>query len=141
MARIINHFGTLTGWNNTDVNLFGRDLEGIEAFKYGDDEEHAVAYGAGKMPIGKTKGNYKADASLTLYVEEVMALQKSLPPGFRLQDIPDFDVPVTYEHNGTVYIDVIRNCSFTDNGREGKNGEGKMVREYKLCPTHIDWNV
>ncbi len=141
MARIINRFGTLTGWNNTTVNLLGRDLEGIEAFKYGDSEEHEVAYGAGKMPIGKTKGNYKVEAALTLYVEEVISLQKQLPPGFRLQDLPDFDVPVVYEYNGTVYRDLIRNCSFTDNGRESKNGEGKMVREYALCCTHIDWNV
>ncbi|SHJ76007.1 hypothetical protein SAMN02745146_0095 [Hymenobacter daecheongensis DSM 21074] len=139
--KIINLFGTLTGWNNTNVNLFGRDLEGIEAFKYSDSTEIDVAYGAGGMPIGKTRGNYKAEASISLYVEEVIAIQKQLPKGMRFQDIPDFDVPVTFEHQGSLYTDVVRNCSFKDNGKESKNGEGKMVREYTLVPSHIDYNV
>ena len=59
----------------------------------------------------------------------------------RIQEIPDFDIPVSYEYQGTVYTDIIRNCSFANNGREGKNGEGKMVMEYTLVCTHIDYNV
>jgi hypothetical protein len=141
MGRIINKFGTLTGWNSTTVNLFGRDLEGIEAFKYSDDEDIQVAYGAGKYPIGKARSNYKAEASITLYYEETVAIQKQLPKGMRFQDIPDFDVPVVYEHEGTLYKDVIKNCSFKNNGKEGKSGDGKMTMEYNLVPTHIDYNV
>ncbi len=141
MATIINKFGTLTGWNNTAVNLFGRELEGIEAFKYNDDEDVQVAYGAGKYPIGKARSNYKADASITLYFEEVVAIQKQLPKGLRLQDIPDFDIPVSYEHDGSIYTDIIRNCSFKNSGHEGKSGDGKMTMEYNLVPTHIDYNV
>lgn len=139
--KIINKFGTLTGWNNTSINLFGRDLEGIESFKYSDEEDIGVAHGAGKYPIGKTRGNYTAQASLGLYFEEITAILKQLPPGSRIQDIPDFDVVVAYEFNGGLYKDVIRNCSFKNNGREAKNGEGKMVMEYTLVPSHIDYNV
>lgn len=140
-TRLINKFGTLTGWNNVTINLFGRDLEGIEAYKYEDDEDIQVAYGAGKMPIGKARSNYKADASITLYVEEVMAIQKQLPKGMRFQDIPDFDVEVVFEHDSTIYKDRIKNCSFKNNGKEGKSGDGKMTREYALVPTHIEYNV
>lgn len=141
MARLINKFGTLTGWNDTTVNVFGRDLEGIEAFKYTDSEDIGLAFGAGKYAIGKTRGNYEAQASMTLYYEEVVAIQKQLPAGTRFQDIPDFDVAVVYEHNGSIYKDIIRNCSFKNNGKEGKSGEGKMTMEYELVCTHIDYNV
>lgn len=141
MARIINKFGNLTGWNNTTVNLFGRELEGIDAFSYKDDENINVEYGAGKYPVGKSRGNYKSEASISLYFEEAVALQKQLPKGMRLQDIPDFDIPVTYEHEGSIYTDIIRNCSFKNNGHEGKNGEGKMTMNYELVPSHIDYNV
>ena len=141
MAKLINKFGTLTGWNQTALNLFGRELEGITAFKYSDDENINVEYGAGKYPVGKSRGDYKATASITMYFEESVALQRQLPKGMRLQDIPDFDVPVTYEHEGSVYTDIIRNCSFKSSGHEGKSGEGKMTMEYELVPSHIDYNV
>jgi hypothetical protein len=141
MAKIINKFGTLTGWNNAAVNLFGRELEGIEAFSYKDDLDIGVAYGGGPYPIGKTRGQYKAEATITLLFEESVALQKQLPKGMRLQDIPDFDVPVTFEHEGSFYTDIIRNCSFKNNGRECKSGEGKMAMEFDLVPSHIEWNV
>lgn len=140
-AKIINKFGTLTGWNNMTLNLFGRDVEGIDSIKYTDEEDIAVAFGAGKMPVGKTRGNYTCQASISLYFEEVAAIQKSLPAGMRLQDIPDFDIPVSYEYQGSIYRDLIRNCSFKNTGREVKNGEGKIVTEHTLIPSHIDYNV
>lgn len=139
--KIINKFGTVLGWNNITVNLFGRELEGIVSIKYGDEEDHAVAHGAGKFPVGKTRGNYTATAEIELYVEETVALQRSLPAGMRLQEIPDFDIPVTYEYQGNMMTDIIRNCSFKDNGRESKNGEGKIVKAFTLVPSHIDWDV
>ncbi len=139
--KIINKFGTMLGWNNVTLPLFGRELEGIESFKYSDKEDHQLVYGAGKYPVGKARGNYTAEASLSLYMEESIALQRSLPPGVRIQEIPDFDIPVVYEYQGGMYKDIIRNCSFEDNGRECKSGDGKMVKEYKLVCTHIDFDV
>lgn len=139
---IVNKFGTLVGWNSATVNVLGRDLEGITEFEYGDEEEHDLAYGRGKMPIGKTKGNYKPTAcSVTLYKEEHIALQKQLGPGQRIQDIPDFDVPVSYEYGGEIYTDVVRNCSFKNNGVAVKQNDGSIAFKYELQPTHVSWNV
>jgi hypothetical protein len=139
--KIVNKFGNLTGWNNSAVNLFGRELEGIDAFKYSDEENIQMEYGAGKYPVGTSSGNYKADASISLYFEENVALLKSLPKGMRIQEIPAFDLPVTYEHDGSIYTDIVRNCRFKSNGRDGKNDQGKMVMEYPLVCSHIDYNV
>lgn len=140
-AKIINKFGTMLGWNNMSLNLFGRELEGFDSLKYSDKENHGLVFGGGKYAVGKSKGNYEPEASISLYIEENIALLRSLPKGMRLQEIPDFDIPVSYEYQGSIYTDIIRNCSFTSNGRETKNGEGKMVMEYPLCCTHIDYNV
>lgn len=139
--RLINKFGTLIGWNSATFNMFGREVEGIEQVKYEDEMSIDVAYGAGNKPIGKTKGNYKATASMNLYIEELIALQQQLPAGSNLYDLPDFDVVVQYEFNGNNYTDIIRNCSISKNPRETKNGEGKIVCEITLVPSHIDWNV
>jgi hypothetical protein len=143
MARptIINKFGTLIGWNNITINILGREMEGIEEVKYDDDIPVDSAYGAGKFPIGSTEGNYKATASVKLYAEEIIALQQQLPKGGRIQDIPAFDAIVQFEYGGQVYKDILRNCRFTKVGRESKNGEGKIVTDFPLHISHVDWNV
>ena len=85
--KITNYLGKLIGWNQTTVNILGRDVVGIEEFEYSDSTKKENAYGAGGMPVGSTEGNYEAKFSLSLYVEEENAIQAALPPGKRFQDI------------------------------------------------------
>lgn len=139
---VINKFGTMKGWNSITVNLMGRDVEGINAIKYNDSMEKENVQGAGPYPIGRSRGNYEAEASLTLYKEEADALKMSLPPGKRLVDVSPFDIVVEYEtENGQIYKDVIRNCEFKGDGVEVSQGDGTMSNEYELLVSHIDWNV
>lgn len=140
---ITNYLGKLTGWNNTTLNLMGRDVVGIEDFEYGDTTKKENAYGAGGMPIGWTEGNYEAKFSLSLYVEEEQAIQQMLPPGMRLQDIAPFDVPVQYvnPNNGRIVIDIIHNAQFTGRSKAVKNNEGKMVHKHEMLVSHITWGI
>ena len=136
-VRIKNKFGTLTGWNLITVNLLGRDLEGITEFEYTDETDIQPSYGAGDTPIGHEVGKYEAKASVTLLLEELVALQKSLPPGTRLQDIPAFDVVVEYLV-GTQYVtDRVVGCRFKNNGRTAKQGDGKIVQKIDLVPIEV----
>lgn len=139
--RIINRFGTLIGWNQVTANVLGRELQGVDEISYEDEEDQTVAHGAGGYPIGKERKNYTAKATVSMYQEEAIALQKQLPAGTRFQDIPDFDYVICYEANGQIYTDIVRNCSFKNNGRAVKQGDGKIVSKFDLCATHIDWNV
>lgn len=141
MARVTNRFGTLIGWNNITVNVLGRDVEGIEAVSYDDEQEIDVAHGAGGMPIGKTKANYKAKASISIIMEEAISIQQALPKGTRMQDLPDTDIIVQYEYQGSLYKDIIRNVSFKTNGVDVKQGDGKITRKFDLVPVSVDWNV
>ena len=113
---IINKFGTLTGWNNITLNLLFRDLEGITELSYTDEVEKNNEYGAGGYPQGQSRGNYKAESYVNLFSEEIVALQASIPPGTRIQDIPPFPIIVQYEVNGLLFKDVLNNCSFKNNG-------------------------
>lgn len=139
--KIINKFGTLIGWNNMSFPLFGRNVEGIAKVSYTDNQEMNNEYGQGHMPIGQSVGNYEAQAGVDLYKEEVIAIQKSLPKGKRMQDAAPFDFPIVYEFNGEIYKDVIRNCRFKNNGAEVSQGDGKIVTSYDLLCSHIDYNV
>lgn len=139
--KLINKFGYMAGWNNVTVNLLGRDLEGITELAYSDETEKENVYGAGGMPVGRGAGNYAAEASITLLREEVVALQKSLPPGSRLQDIAPFDIVVQYEYDGFIYTDRIRNAEFKGNGVEVKQNDKTISRKYDLIVSHIEYNV
>lgn len=141
-ATIINRFGQMTGWNNIVVNLLSRDVEGITELSYDDSVSKEHAYGAGKYPVGRGEGNYEANASITLYKEEVDGLQGALATGQRIQDILPFDINVQYEKkDGSIQKDRIRNCEFTNNGVEVKNNDGTISIKFDLIVSHIEWNV
>lgn len=132
----------MKGWNSVTVNLMGRDVEGITALSYNDSQQKENVYGAGSYPIGRSRGNYEAEASITLYKEEVDALKLAASPGRRLVDISPFDIVVEYENEGGIlFKDVIRNCEFTNDGVEVSQADGTIATEYELIVSHIDWNV
>lgn len=140
-VTIINKFGRIVGWNNVTMRFLNRNLEGITKIMYKDNVQMQNEPGAGKFPVGQSEGNYTATASVTLFSEEMQALQKSLPPGTRIQDIPPFPIIVEYDRNGVIQTDVIQNCKFMDNGREISQGDGKILHECQLLTSHIDWNI
>lgn len=138
---IINKFGKIVGWSRVILSLYGRDVEAIAEISYDDEQEKDNEYGGGKYAIGQSEGNYKAKASISLYSEEIVAIQKSLPPGRRITDIPPTDIGVEYDYNGVIIKDAIRNASFKNNGREVKQGDGKIVTKLEILTSHIDWNI
>lgn len=142
MATVINKFGTMQGWNSILVNMLGRDVEGISSIKYTDEVTKENVKGGGMFPVGRSTSNYEAEASITLFKEEVDALRSSLAKDKRLQDIAPFDITVEYQTDeGFILRDRIRNCEFTNTGVEVSQGDGTIAMEYKLIVSHIEYNV
>jgi hypothetical protein len=139
--NIINKFGKMAGWNSVRLRMLGRDVEGITEIEYNDSVEKENVYGAGAYPIGRGKGNYQAAAAITLYQEEIIALQQSLGPGKHLTDIEPFDIVVRYEYNGFSYKDIIRNCEFMGNARTMQQNDKTITNKFDLLVSHIQWNV
>lgn len=141
-TRVINKFGTMLGWTSVTANLLGRDAEGITEISYTDEVVKENIKGAGQYPIGRSRGDYEAEASITLYKEEVDILRSSLPAGKRLQDIAPFDINVQYATpEGQILKDRIRNCEFTNDGVEVAQGDGTIATQYKLIISHIEYGV
>ena len=139
--KVINQFGTMVGWTKVSARIMGRDLVGIRKIQYGDSVDRENQYGSGGEVIGRSEGNYEANASMELTIEEKMALQASLPKGSRIQDIPSFPVTVAFDFGGKVYKDVIHNCQFTDTGVDVKQGDKTIAHDYKLIVSHISYNM
>jgi hypothetical protein len=144
MARassIINKFGKMAGWNSVTVNLLGRDVEGISEVTYDDNVEIEGARGAGMFFCGYGEGNYEAKCSLTLFLEEWNAIQKSLPKGKLVSDIAPFNVIIEYEYNNFKVRDVITYCKFKGRGVAVKQGDKTIAYKSDLfVGGKIDWN-
>lgn len=141
MATIINSLGTMAGWNAVTLRLFGRDVAGVTKVAYSDEQDTENQYGAGAYPVGQSQGAYKAKASIDLTIEERLSIQKALPRGTRLQDIPPFPIVVAYDYSNKTYKDVIQNCRFKNNGVDVKQGDQTIATSFELICTHIEWNT
>lgn len=145
MASVINNGiplinGMLYSWADVVVAINGVPVTGITAINYGDKQDVKNLYGAGRYPVGRSKGRIEPSGNITLYQEEVEAIQRQAPNG-RIQDIAPFDIIVTYiPDSGIVTTDIIRNCQFSENKREWKEGDTGQLVQLELLPSHIDWN-
>jgi hypothetical protein len=136
--------GTRHSWGSIKTNLLGRTVSGISAVSYEDKQEKVNNYGAGNMPTSRGRGKYEATAKMTLDAYEVDAITRSVVAsgqGTRIQDIAPFDVIVSYLPEGSdgLVTHVLRNCEFTSNKRDLKQGDTRIESEYELILSHIDW--
>ncbi len=141
MSVVINKFGQMQGWNSIAVNMLGRDVEGVSKISYDDTSTKENVYGAGDMPIGRSRGNYEAKATLGLYKEEVDAIKLALASGKRIQDIKPFDIIVQYEIDGVIKKDILHNCEFTNNAVDVSQGDGTISTDHELIISHITWGA
>lgn len=144
MASVINNGvplvnGMLCAWADIVTTIAGVPVTGITAIEYGESQEIVNKYGAGRYPVGRSKGRITPSAKITLYQEEVQAIQAQAPGG-RIQDIAPFDILVNYlPDSGQVVTDKIRNCHFSDNSRKWKEGDTGQEVELELIPSHIEY--
>ncbi|TGG34883.1 hypothetical protein [Duncaniella freteri] len=131
--------GMLVAWADIVVLVGGVPVTGITGVEYGDEQEIVNKWGAGRHPVGRAKGRITPSAKITLYHEEVVALQSQSVNG-RLQDLPPIEIQVSYlPENGVVVTDKIRNCHISSNTRKWKEGDTGQEVELPLVPSHIEW--
>ena len=132
--------GKLYDWADIVLVIAGVPVTGITGIEYKDEQDIVTKYGAGRYPVGFAKGRITSTGKITLYQEEVEAMQRQSLTG-RLQDIAPFDIIVSYlPDTGIVSIDKLRNCMFKNNGRGWKEGDTGQEVEIDLVMSHIQWN-
>lgn len=131
--------GMLVAWADIVVLVGGVPVTGITGVEYSDEQEIVNKYGAGRYPVGRSKGRITPSAKMTLYHEEVVALQSQSVNG-RLQDLPPIEIQVSYlPEDGMLVTDKIRNCHIPSNTRKWKEGDTGQEVELPLVPSHIEW--
>lgn len=132
--------GKLYDWADIVLAIAGVPVTGVTGIEYKDEQEVEMKYGAGRYPVGFGKGRISCDGKITLYQEEVEAIQRQSPTG-RLQDIAPFNIIVSYlPDTGIVSTDKLRNVVFKNNGRSWGEGDTGKTVEIDLAMSHIEWN-
>ena len=128
-------------WSDVIVNIMGHTFIGISSIEYEEKQDKQDNFGAGRRPVNRGYGNIKATAKITLFQEEVLALEALVPGDGTIQDLPTFDIIVMYMSNPSLPIkDVIKNCQFTNNVRTLKQNDMNVEVAFELITSHILWN-
>lgn len=122
------------------VNIGGVPMTGLVSIDYGDSQSMQNIYAAGRDPNARVYGKREPYAKMSFLMSTMEALQAVAPNG-RIQDIPEFDIPVSYiDTNNTPVSHTIKNCRFTNNQRKGGATEdGAIIVEVDLICSHIKW--
>jgi len=138
MSKILIN-GQAYSWSQIKINILGRQVNGVTKISYSDKEEMQNNYGAGNRPVSRSYGKIECEAAVELYMEEIEALQKATATG-RLQDIPEFDIVVSYQPNaGRIVNHTLHNARFMENGREPGTDDMAIKKEIPILISHISW--
>ncbi len=132
--------GVQYNWGQVAIRALGNVFIGVDKIMYEETQEIQNNFGAGNYPIGQGLGKIETKGTISLYQEELEALQAAAP-GRRLQAIPNFDVTVTFipEAGQALVTHTIRNVRFTNNKRDMSSGDTKVSGEISFIASHIDW--
>ncbi len=135
--------GNEYAWEDIQVNILGRLVEGITAVEYSTKRQHDNIYGRGNKPRAMGRGKKEFSGSITLLQSEVEAIQAALPKGKDLTDIAAFPIVVSYapEAGGNITTDSILSARFTEVKKGGKQGDTSMPVELPLAIGDILYNV
>lgn len=128
-------------YENADiaVTIGGVLIAGITSINYMDEQDITPVYGAGARAVSYGMGQVKTEGSITLLMEEMVNIVNASVTG-RLQDIPMFDIIVTYVDAQLVTrIHRLKNCKFKKNVIDSKTGDTSIPVEIPLFIGDIKW--
>ena len=130
-------------WEDINIVLFGRIVEGVSDIKYKVKREQVAIYGRGSTPVAHSRSKKEHEASITLLQSELEAIQKALPAGKDLTDLEAFDITVTYAPQNSLEIvtDVLKGCRFVEYEKGMATGDTHKEVELPLNLSNILYNV
>lgn len=126
-------------WSDLVVNIMGSPVAGITSISYKKSRKIENNYGAGSMPVSRAFGNVEFECKIKLYLDEVQVLKALIPTG-DLQDIPEFDIVVSFVNTSNLPVQhTIRKCRFMSNGVDLSQGDTKVEIELEILPADIEF--
>jgi hypothetical protein len=129
--------GVRASWAEVETRIRGFIALGIKALNYKPSLEPTDVYGAGSLPIGRTRGIAKFEGSMELLKEEMDSLIISLGPGF---GEVSFDILASYRIDvgqpaiapGPVHFDKLLGCRIKDLDNSNQQGADGLIVKANL---------
>lgn len=126
-------------WGTIAIRALGSIFVGVDKIMYREAQNMVNNYGAGNFPTGRGLGQVTYEGSIDLYAEELVALRAIAIAG-RIQNIPEFDISVTYDVSGVKRVtDILKACRFMENSRDVTAGDTRIVAGIPLIIGYVEW--
>jgi hypothetical protein len=110
--------GSVYGWTSLRIQFSNMSLPliGVTNIQYSATREFENVYAAGDQPVARSSGNVTYEASITLFKDEVMLLQKAAPQG-DITLLSPFEIIVSYRSDilDKITTETLKNVQFTSN--------------------------
>ncbi|WP_299683438.1 hypothetical protein [uncultured Dokdonia sp.] len=127
-------------WSSIEVCVLDQIITGITSVNYDDSIGEESHYEIDGFPVFSKCNAYEAKASMTLNRDDINLILQVLSEDQELQNIPAFDIVVSYLKDNDIVTQVIRNCEFTTNSLLTKQNSTKNEVALDLICSHIEWN-
>lgn len=119
--------------------ILGVPIIGVTAIEYGEEANIENIYATGRYPVARGYGQVEPSAKVTILMNEVMNIVSIAPQG-RLQDIPEFDIIVSFtDANLIPVVHKIKNCRFKKNMISTTSGDTSIPMELDLVISNVEF--
>ena len=130
--------GTRYSFASIELTLNGQRYVGFKELNYNQDLDPGEVRGAHSQMLGRTRGDLKADGSISMFEEEWNSLLAALGAGY--MEVP-FDVSAAYaETNSPTITDVLHGCRIKKVDKSRSQGTEGLVVKLDLSIVWITLN-
>jgi hypothetical protein len=128
-------------WADIKVRMFGNEVTGIRAVKYGSKWDKTPGYAQGNSPRFMERKNKSYNCEIKLLQSELEAIIVS--GGGDPTVIPPFDIVIAYvpTQGLPVVIDIVKNAEFDNFDKDSKQGDGAMEITMGIQCLSINYNT
>jgi hypothetical protein len=140
--------GMRASWAEIEFRVAGKRTIGIQEISYAPSQDPQYVYGAGVAPIGRTRGQTKPEASMSLLKEEADLLINELAgagagAGLGFGEVA-FDIIINYRLEalgpGQVRTDAVRGCRLIKPSQSYSQGSEGLSVKIDLHPMAVELN-
>ncbi len=121
------------------IVIMNQKMTGFTSIEYMDEQDIENVYAAGANVNARVHGKVKPTAKIS-FLSASMAAFQSVAPNGRIQQIPEFDVIVTYVDTAYITrVHILKNVRFKNNGRKAATGDGAIVVDCDIVISEIQF--
>jgi hypothetical protein len=129
--------GVKYDFSSIEIDIRGNIFVDIQQIDYSDTVSRAFLRGSNAVPLGRTRGEYEASASITLSKKGAVNLRELLGAGFKEEA---FDITTNYSENEEgLTTDKVIGCLIESNENSHGTGPDPLVEVIPLSVMRISW--